>query len=306
MLILNMFMYYLAISTNSLIIYIYLRLNMLPFIIYINNILYINITNYLSKNINHINYSIFSINMFKSITFSRLFIMISFISLFAFLSINIQDFILRMDNPGSGGNTGGNPGGGNSGGNPGPVWNPINIGGSSGGNSGGNTGPETNSGSGGSSSSPSVQGNIVGNPYNTNDQENTEGNSYAPMDQENTGANSLVNVARNPAPDLDIIKAKVRWRANNIIHRNAPIYKLVPDNQFDCNLTQDEINFLNQKVIDRGLNNTRPFALLKLKGGVNEGTYRIVRLRKNETYPTPTNTCPVRATAEFRRFLDTL
>jgi len=133
---LNIIIYCLDLSTNSLLLYMYVRLNMLPFMIYINNILISKFFNYFtlaSHNKSEINYSIFSRNMVNSITLTRLFVLIGFISLFAFLPININDFVLKMNNPSSGGNHGWNPvPDGNSGpsGNIGPEGNP-----------GGNPGP---------------------------------------------------------------------------------------------------------------------------------------------------------------------
>jgi len=284
-LILNMFIFFLDINTNSLILYIYIRINLLPFMLYINNIIIAKGTNYLSDNISRIDYSLFSINMLKSITLSRLFAMTGFICLFAFLSPNIDDFLLKMNNPNTGGNNGGNPGSGpGSGPGPGPGpgsgWTSINLGGDHRGNLRWNPRPVWNS-------ATDV------NPVNP------EPTDTAPdVDPVNTGGNLHA--------DLDTIKAKIRWRADHVIHRNAPIYRTIQNNDYDCNLTEDEIIFLNRKVEDLGLDNSRPFAVYQWQSGVNKGKSRIVRLQGNNSYPVAGNNCPVRATVEFKRFLNRL
>jgi hypothetical protein len=121
----------LASDTSSLLSYIYIRLNLFPFTVYINNIMISNIINYYTNRCKT-DYSLFSLNMFNSITLSNLFFMTCFISLFACLNIDLADYILKADNPGQG-NPGGNPGpiehpgpAENPGpGNPGPVGNPV-------------------------------------------------------------------------------------------------------------------------------------------------------------------------------------
>jgi len=128
MLALNILIYCLDISTNNSLTYIYVRLNLLPVMAYINNIILTNIIYFFTNNNSKIDYSLFSVNMFKSMTLSRLFFMVGFISIFT-LAVNIPDFWLKMDNPGPGGSSNiggdpasiGNPGRGQ---NPGPGQNP--------------------------------------------------------------------------------------------------------------------------------------------------------------------------------------
>jgi len=102
-LVLNVLIYSLGLSTNSLLLYIYVRLTLLPFMVYINNIIISIIINYFTKDKYEISYNIFSKKMINSITLTRLFLMTGFIGFFAFLPVNMNDFILKMDNPGSGG-----------------------------------------------------------------------------------------------------------------------------------------------------------------------------------------------------------
>jgi len=102
-LVLNVLIYSLGLSTNSLLLYIYVRLTLLPFMVYINNIIISIFINFFTKDKYEISYNIFSTKMINSITLTRLFLMIGFIGFFAFLPVNMNDFILKMDNPGSGG-----------------------------------------------------------------------------------------------------------------------------------------------------------------------------------------------------------
>ena len=102
-LVLNVLIYSLGLSTNSLLLYIYVRLTLLPFMVYINNIIISIIINYFTKDKYEISYNIFSKKMINSITLTRLFLMTGFMGFFAFLPVNMNDFILKMDNPGSGG-----------------------------------------------------------------------------------------------------------------------------------------------------------------------------------------------------------
>ena len=102
-LVLNVLIYSLGLSTNSLLLYIYVRLTLLPFMVYINNIIISIFINFFTKDKYEISYNIFSTKMINSITLTRLFLMTGFIGFFAFLPVNMNDFILKMDNPGSGG-----------------------------------------------------------------------------------------------------------------------------------------------------------------------------------------------------------
>jgi hypothetical protein len=75
---------------------------------------------------------------------------------------------------------------------------------------------------------------------------------------------------------------------------------------FDANYTAEEISYLSQKLIDRGLDNTKPFAIQRYSGGKHRGIYRVVRLLTGED-PDPTKRfTPVKPSVEFRAFLDTL
>lgn len=277
MLVLNLLIYYLGISTNSLFLYIYIRLNLLPYMLYINNIIASRITNYFIENRN-LDYSLFSLNMFNSITLSRLFVMSGFIWIFALLSVNIDDFLLKMNNPATGGNPipGVNPGGNPlPGGNPGPMGNP---------GPGGNPLPGGNPGTGGQ---PIPGGNIgpVGNPV------------------ANVNAGPVVN----PNLNLDSIKTKVLCRADNIAYRSLPLFSQIKNSRYDCNFTQDEIIFLTQKVREYGLENSRPFAVLRFKRGEFTGVERVVRFEKGATEnPTNSNTGPIRPSIEFINFLNKL
>ena len=238
-LVLNVLIYSLGLSTNSLLLYIYVRLTLLPFMVYINNIIISIFINFFTKDKYEISYNIFSTKMINSITLTRLFLMIGFIGFFAFLPVNMNDFILKMDNPGSGGK---------------PVWNP-------GWSTGWNTGPGGNS-----------QGGAMG----------PEGN----LD-----------------PRWEIIKAKIAGRADNVAHRHISIYSTLNNNN---DLTRDEIVLLADKIRANGLDNSRPFALLEWKKGEYKGLFRAVQLLKDAQHPTTTNTMPVKATGEFKRFLDLL
>jgi len=241
---------------------------LLPVVIYANNLLMAKITHYLSKDISQIDYSIFSVNMFKSLTIHRLFFMVIFISLFVYLSININDFILKMNNLGSSSS-------GNVSGHFGPGGNNVNPGGPR-----GNPGPVGNVG---------INTSSVDSGFGVNADENP---GSRPVD--------------NTAPNLDRIKAKVEWRANNIVHRPVPIFSKVYDNNFDCNFTRDEIVFLSQKIREHGLENSKPFTVLTWKKGEFEGLDRVVRLKKGAINPTTTNTLPVLPSKEFKIFLNSL
>lgn len=75
---------------------------------------------------------------------------------------------------------------------------------------------------------------------------------------------------------------------------------------FDANYTTEEISYLSQKVVDRGLDNTKPFAIQRYLEGKHRGTYRVVRLLTGEDPDPAQRFTPVRPSAEFRAFLDTL
>ena len=273
-LVLNILIYYLGINTNSLIIYVYIRLNLLPFMLYINNILASKITNYFTGNVSKIDYSLFSLNMFKSITLPRLFVMSGFICLFASISVNINDFILKMNNPSTGSNSmlGGYQGG-NSG--PGPSWN---------------TGPGGNPPPGGN------QG-----PSGNHIPSGNQGSSINPIPSTNTG--QVVNTQ----PTLDSIKTKVLCRADKIPYRSIPLFSQIKNSRYDCNFTKDEIIFLTDKVKEYGLENSLPFSVLRFKKGEFSGIERVVRFEKGATEnPSTSNTGPVRASVEFVNFLNKL
>lgn len=82
MLILNSILYTLGINTNDLdlLLYVYVRICLLPYMIYINYIAISNIMNLYSKDKIKIDYSIFSKNIFESLTLGRLLCMITCIS----------------------------------------------------------------------------------------------------------------------------------------------------------------------------------------------------------------------------------
>ena len=77
----NIIIGYLGITKNSLFSYIWIRLSLLPFIIYINNIIISMIIKYYTKDKNSINFSLFSESMFMCLTLFRLSTIISFICL---------------------------------------------------------------------------------------------------------------------------------------------------------------------------------------------------------------------------------
>lgn len=81
MLCLNFILSFLGVTNESLLSYIWIRLSLLPFIFYINNIVISIITKYYTKNKTAIDYSIFSENMFTSLTLYRLLTMAIFICL---------------------------------------------------------------------------------------------------------------------------------------------------------------------------------------------------------------------------------
>ena len=109
----------------------------------------------------------------------------------------------------------------------------------------------------------------------------------------------------NPSPNLATITAKVEWRWNNG-YRSLGIFSPVPvGNYFNSNFTIQEITFLSNKVRDLGLDNTRPFGVLRWQDGDRRGIYRVVRLRNDQEYP-DVRSSDVRPSGEFRAFLDSL
>ena len=74
---------------------------------------------------------------------------------------------------------------------------------------------------------------------------------------------------------------------------------------FDSNITKDEITFLSNKVRDLGLNNSRPFGVLRWKDSDKKGLYRVIRLRDDQDYPN-LRSSDVRPSKEFREFLESL
>ena len=61
---------------------------------------------------------------------------------------------------------------------------------------------------------------------------------------------------------LATIQAKVQWRWENG-YRSTALFSIVPVNNFNSNFTLEEITFLSNKVRNLGLDNTRPFGVLK-------------------------------------------
>jgi hypothetical protein len=100
------------------------------------------------------------------------------------------------------------------------------------------------------------------------------------------------------------IVAKVEWRWNNG-YRARGIFSRVPVGNFNSNFTHQEITFLSNKVRDLGLENTRPFGVLRWQDGDRRGLYRVVRLRDDQNYP-DVHSSDVRPSGEFRAFLDSL
>ena len=84
MLLLNLILSSFGIGNNCLLAYILIRLNLLPFIIYINNIFIRIFIKYSTNDKTSIDYSIFSPIMFKSITPLRLLLVTSFICIASF------------------------------------------------------------------------------------------------------------------------------------------------------------------------------------------------------------------------------
>jgi hypothetical protein len=62
---------------------------------------------------------------------------------------------------------------------------------------------------------------------------------------------------------------------------------------------------LSNKVRDLGLENTKPFGVLRWQDGNRRGLYRVVRLRNDQEYPN-VQSSDVRPSHEFRAFLDSL
>nr|YP_010121885.1 hypothetical protein KQ509_mgp13 [Monilinia fructicola]QRF72261.1 hypothetical protein [Monilinia fructicola] len=112
-----------------------------------------------------------------------------------------------------------------------------------------------------------------------------------------------------PEPNMETIRAKAQWRWDNG-YRSKGLFTPVDIGQdgFDSNYTGEEISYLSQKVLDRGLDNTRPFAIQRYVEGQHRGKYRVVRLvtGTHEHRDTELKFTPVRPSAEFRAFLDTL
>ena len=78
---LNIILSSLGITQYGFFIYVLVRLSLLPYIVYINNIVICIIIKYYTKDKTAIDYNIFSANMFTSLTLCRLLTMICFISL---------------------------------------------------------------------------------------------------------------------------------------------------------------------------------------------------------------------------------
>jgi hypothetical protein len=78
---LNIILGYLGITKQSLFSYLWIRLSLLPFIVYINNIIISILIKLYTKETKPIDYSIYSENMFTCLTLFRLFTITSFISL---------------------------------------------------------------------------------------------------------------------------------------------------------------------------------------------------------------------------------
>jgi hypothetical protein len=121
---------------------------------------------------------------------------------------------------------------------------------------------------------------------------------------ENPGPGGNPGLAGNPAPDLATIQAKVQWRWDNGF-RSVALFSTVPVHNFNSNFTLDEITYLSNKVRNLGLENTKPFGVLKWVDGDRKGFYRVVRLRDDQQYPS-VGSSPVRPSGEFRAFLDSL
>jgi hypothetical protein len=157
-------------------------------------------------------------------------------------------------------------------------------------NLGGNGGPSNQSGNGG----PSGRGDN-GGPYD-------QGGNGGPSDH---GVNNDVNDGGFTGPNLDAIRAKLQWRWDNG-HRSTPVFSRIPVNGFDSNITNEEMTFLSNKVLFHGLDNSRPFAILRYTEGDRRGLFRVVLLRVNAERVSVATTTPVRPSVQFRAYLDSL
>lgn len=175
------------------------------------------------------------------------------------------------------------------------MFHPYGPGTSSWGGSFGTFGPSGNSGPNGN---PGPQNNsgIVGHPGSNRDTESEfESNNrsiFNPIPRSIPtpipNPNPHPTLVRNPNahPNLGTIFQKVMWRANYNDYRSVHIFTNVPVvNNYDCNFTGDEIAFLASRVVAHGLENSKPFAVLRYESGDLKGLYRIVRLRDGQTYP---------------------
>lgn len=83
-------------SYTNLLSYLYLRLNLFPFTVYLNKVVMTKIINYYICRCKT-DYGLFSLNMFRSITLPNLFLMGGFISIFNYLNIDLADYLLKAD-----------------------------------------------------------------------------------------------------------------------------------------------------------------------------------------------------------------
>ena len=151
-------------------------------------------------------------------------------------------------------------------------------------------------------SSPNLGNNGGPSSQSSNGGPPGQGGNGGPSDH---GVNNDANDGGFTGPNLNTIRAKIQWRWDNG-HRSTPVFSRVPVNGFDSNITNEEMTFLSNKVLFHGLDESRPFGILRYTEGDRRGLFRVVLLRVNAEHVSVATTTPVRPSVQFRAYLDSL